>query len=925
MKRSIPIITTLLLNVICFCSYSQTKTISNGTYKVRSVIVDSLTNTPIAGCLILFVDTNQGVTSDEKGYFELTGLKKNDSYKIEVSFMGYVPHVINYVALKDNDTIPTIRLKSDEITVEEAVVIGRVPPAVQIGDTTQFNADAFQTTPDATVEDLVSKMPGFEMVDGKLQAKGEPVTRVYINGKASFSNINEALNALPADAVRSIQLFDEASDEAKFSGYDDGQKFTTINIITKKSRFYNGNYTAGYGTDDKYVLRANTTATMKDNFYSFGLGSNNINQNYEQKGSYGGSGSGFNTSSGGRINYAGEFKNKINKKLRTKIAADYGYTNTVNQTNRYVEQDYFPNNKFTTRNNTSLSASKSNENSHRFNVNIESDINKTNKITFRPSLSFNNSGANSMSQSMNIVDGKATNKADTRRNNQRDGYNTGGTFTWMGKLAEKHSLTVNVSGNISDNESSNIMIGSNSFYRKNELIDSLINQDAQNISNGKNASARLRYTYYLSKRSRINMNYGVNYNKSAADKKTYIYDPTTGEYTDISEELSNVFDRNTSSQDIGLGYSYNIRDKISVNAGTNFQNTKLINDLVFPSQKHNSYSFNKTPFNANIKLNITKQKYFRLSVNGSSSLPSVGQLQDVVDNDNPLKVSTGNSSLKQSFSTNTKISYNSNNLEKRTSFSVNASLNVTNNSVANNTQFMDKDTVIYGVSVQKGAQLTSPVNVNGLWNTAVNATFSVGIDPIRCRFNATAEYSYSRNPSIYNNEYRFMTNNRASMRFSLVSNISKDIDFSVNTRTSYSHAVSSASNKTTVNITQNIGVRVNWIFYKGFFVETAYNYDYRHNSQNDNQDPDFNRLNMSLGKKFFKNRSLDLRVSVSDFLNEKKSYSYDVRDNYTQYSTNSILERFYMISMSYRFDTLKKNTGKKPIATTIKNISTIKK
>ncbi|HRD38097.1 MAG TPA: hypothetical protein PLC65_05660, partial [Bacteroidia bacterium] len=112
--------------------------------------------------------------------------------------------------------------------------------ATQNGDTTSYNSKAFKTNKDANAEDLITKMPGVTVVDGKVQAQGEDVKQVLVDGKPFFGDDpNSVLKNLPAEVIEKVQVFDKRSDQAQFTGFDDGNTSKTINIVTK-AQFRNG-------------------------------------------------------------------------------------------------------------------------------------------------------------------------------------------------------------------------------------------------------------------------------------------------------------------------------------------------------------------------------------------------------------------------------------------------------------------------------------------------------------------------------------------------------------------------------------------------------------------------------------------------------------------------------------------------------------
>src|SRR5690606_37015178 len=101
-------------------------------------------------------------------------------------------------------------------------------PAMQKGDTTEINAQAYKTLPDASAEDLIAKMPTVSVQGGKVQAQGEDVKQVLVDGKPFFGNDpTAALRSLPADVIDKIQVFDQQSEQAQFTGFQDGETTKT--------------------------------------------------------------------------------------------------------------------------------------------------------------------------------------------------------------------------------------------------------------------------------------------------------------------------------------------------------------------------------------------------------------------------------------------------------------------------------------------------------------------------------------------------------------------------------------------------------------------------------------------------------------------------------------------------------------------------
>ena len=168
--------------------------------------------------------------------------------------MGYKTYY-RAVKIKENTAFGEFWLHENPNVLKEVEVKTEAVMATQNGDTTSYNSKAFKTNKDANAEDLVTKMPGVTIQDGKVQAQGEDVKVVLVDGKPFFGDDpNAVLKNIPAEIIEKVQVFDQKSAQAAFTGFDDGNSSKTINIITKV-QFRNGVFGkiyGGYGYEDKY-------------------------------------------------------------------------------------------------------------------------------------------------------------------------------------------------------------------------------------------------------------------------------------------------------------------------------------------------------------------------------------------------------------------------------------------------------------------------------------------------------------------------------------------------------------------------------------------------------------------------------------------------------------------------------------------------
>ena len=230
---------------------------------IKGSIHDAKDNSPLTGTSVLVTRTADslkvGVITDAAGRFEILHLQPG-VYQLSTSYISYLP--ANQLLTVENLDLDlgTIFIAQDANVLKEVLVKEKQIRVEQLGDTTQYNADAYKTNRNANVEDLVTKMPGITIENGTVKVQGEDLKKVTIDGEDFFGDdATLALRNLPAEIVDKIQVFDRLSEQAQFTGFDDGNAQKTLNIVTKSGKANGkfGKIYAGYGSDSRYIGGAN--------------------------------------------------------------------------------------------------------------------------------------------------------------------------------------------------------------------------------------------------------------------------------------------------------------------------------------------------------------------------------------------------------------------------------------------------------------------------------------------------------------------------------------------------------------------------------------------------------------------------------------------------------------------------------------------
>lgn len=906
--------------------------------QLTGTVLDSVSRTAVVGAYVA-VSRNapdakpEYVTTDVNGKFVFTGLTKQVSYLVKVTYLSYKDFSKTVTIGSDIEDLGTITLTEAVANLKEVKVVGQVVAMEQKGDTTQFNAAAFKTNPDATSEDLIQKMPGITVTNGTVTAHGETVNRVLVDGKPFFGDDAAlTLKSLPAEVVDKIEVFDKLTDQAQFTGFDDGNAQKTINIVTKADKRMGqfGKVFAGYGLDQRYQAGGNVSFFKGNQRISvIGLSNNINNQNFSSQDLLGVSGGGGGNRGGGGGNFlvgnqSGitgtnsfglNYANKIGKKLE--LSGSYFFNRTGNTNVQTTAQEYFlsgsTGNQFY-KENSRTSTTNSN---HRLNFRLEYTIDPKNSLIITPRLSFQDNHSGSVKAGLtSLADGSTINSSDNSSSNVNKGYNFSNDILFRHSFEKKgRTISVNLNTQVNDKNGQRNLYSKNMYFDNFTLPDTAmrgdtIDQRSFTHSDGITLGGNFIYTEPISTTGQLQFNYGLTVANSNSNKDTYnmSYDEMT--YTDLDTLLTNNFDNRYITNRAGLGYRYR-KNSWSANLGVDFQNTGLYSQQLAPMNNKVDQSFTNILPNFMLNYRSKSGTQFRTFFRSSTNQPSISQLQNVIDNSNPLSLTAGNPDLKQEYRNMVNVRYSLAGAKRPYSFNAMLFVTQTNNAIVNSTVIATDGpmTLPNGLELERGAKYTSPVNVDGSWNARSFFTYGKPVAPLKLNLNLTTGFNYVRSPGMINYVPNFSHTYAVSQGLVISSNISDKLDFTVSYSGNYNVVRNSIQPKLNNNYyTQGITGRVNWIFGKGFvFQSDINNQSYRGLGEGYNQN--FTLWNASIGKKFLKNNAGELKLTVFDILKQNNSISRNVTETYVQDVTNRVLTQYAMLTFTYTL----RNFGKMPV------------
>lgn len=872
---------------------------------------------PGASIVLTHKGKNSGNITDHDGKFRLTGVMPGQ-YTLEVKYLGFKTLSRALEVQGENVDLGVLQLQDESNALKEVQVVGRVPLGDQKGDTAQYNAGAFKTAPDASAEDLVTKMPGITVQNGKIQAQGEDVKQVFVDGKRFFGqDADAALRNLPAEIIENVQVFDRKSDQSQMSGFDDGNREKTINIVTKpgsnKGQF--GKMSAGYGTNERYMVGAAVNFFNGDQRFTVTGLSNNINMlDFSVGETPGGGMRGRRGGWGGRtptgiistnmlgVNYSDMWGKKM------EVSGNYSYIDREYDESRYSFQDFVQpayEGQVYEETMTSLNI----ERLHRFNMRLDYKMNERNRLLITPNLTVQNNESNSSLFGETLWEEGLLNQTENASESDNASYSFNNDLFYSHSFAkEGRVFSTRLSGGYNMNNGDRLRIVNTQYYddqNRNEYLNQFTNTERSGFSWEGNVS----FTEPVGKNSRVQLEYEVSNRVNDSDKLTYNYVEQTDSYSELSPILSNTFQSEYLTQETEVGYQYNT-EKIRLQAEVEYQQAKLQNDQEYPEPFDLNRTFTSVLPSAQLEYKFSETRTLFVDYRADTDAPSIEQLQDVVDYANPLQVGIGNPNLNQSFENRVMMRYRNFDRETNKVFFLFLMGSRTQDYIGSQTSLVQEPTRLSDdIILGEGARVTTPVNLDGYWNVRSFFNYGRPVNFIPSNFNVNGGLGFSRIPGMVNDQVNYANSSNFRLGVSLSSNISEKVDFNISTSSSYNLIENTLLTQQNNNyFNQSTSLRYNWIFWKGMVYRTELNHQYN-SGLSQGLDNNYLLWNMSISKKVFNNQKGEVSLSVNDLLKQNVSVQRNVTGAYIEDVQTNVLQRYFMLNFTYN---IRNFSGKLP-------------
>ena len=928
---------------------------------VTATVVNADTGESVAGAVLIVSpvktpEKQQGFTSAFKGAVSMPSLAYGE-YKLSVSFIGYNNLDTTFRVSAPKLNLGVLKLKPG-VQIETVVKEAKALRTSQKGDTVSYNAGAFKVVADADVEGLLKKMPGITVTDGTVEAQGETVKKIFVDGKEFFGeDVTTAIKSLPAEAVDRVEVYNKLSDAAEFSGMDDGEGYKVLNIVTRPGmrqgqfgKLYAGfGYDADTETEDKfkYIAGGNANIFSGDSRISLiGLFNNVNQQNFSFEDILGVSGSG----GGGRRGSVGQYMMRPQSGVATVNAIGINYSDSWGKRDQVTFQgSYFFNNTNTENRSTvekwyeapmrldtlmTNGYSDTKGYNHRFNARLEWKISENQNLMIRPRFSYQSNDPWSRTTGWQFgapnlenpaAGGSGYSYTDNFSDALRHGYNVGTSAVYRAKLG-KNGRTITLDGSFSYSDNTN---NSNSWSNvlatqpDRPVIDpetGVWNPEnytelryLRNLAPSSSYSLRgsLTYTEPVAKYAQVSFQYRVSYNSQERDKRSYI----TGDDFSIAgltpdRSLSNSYESGYLTQSVGPGFRFS-KERNTFIANVYYQRSALDGQIVRDDAEKIKHAYNNVTYFMMGQLNINRENSLRLFVSSYTDSPSITDLQSVYDVSDAQNITHGNPNLKPTYSHRVNFHYTNSNVEKGRTFMWMFSMNTTLDYTASHLVQRPGDITIDGQLYTPNFYSTT-TNLDGYWQLRTHLSYGLPIGFLKSNFNVMAGVVYTKTPSMLGGTVDAATgmisggdrNDTKNMGYDfravLGSNISENVDFTLSWNGTYNEATNSLNTDKSKNRYFNHTAQGNLkvVFPLGFTFTASAAYSQYIGFTNDYSE-DYLLCNAWLGKKVFRNKRGEVMIGVNDLLNQNRAFSRTTGSGYTQNSTNSVIGRYYMVQFTY--------------------------
>lgn len=847
-------------------------------------------NLPSATVKLLSAHDSAAVATtvtDVDGRFILVDSFPQSSYILKASYMGYRDAYRHLVVIQESDTISvgTLKLRASAIHLQEVTITERRDPIVVTEDTIEYRVESFPTMPHANVESLLRKIPGLEVGrDGSINAGGEPVARIYVNGKEAFGNDLQLITQnFPAEAIDKVQIIDDKSHSDRFSSMESGQTAKAINIQLKpdyqKMRF--GSISGGIGDNERYAGEGKYNRFNNGNQLTAIGRSNNIN-NLDLNG-FGTPQTpeameGLSTSHSGAINF---FKN-----LSERFSVNGSYHGHASEDifdSHLTRQTFLPDGiaTFSDRNEQTTETI-----GHQAVTGmVYTDSSNSLRITVSGNLSDITSSGRSLrqSQSPDLANGY-TGERDYAIDNANASGN--GLF-FYGHKFKRRGRTISVDADYSLNDNRLENASNNQTLYLDGTIDSQNQLNAQsNHSAGYRAT--VSYTEPFGRRQQVKVFYSLS--DRQAKSPVNFFDYSEG-IPLLNTERSNAVQSDFSYQQAGVTYQFKGKG-LTFSAGSDVQEATLSRKH-FEDDGRFDQTFQSVLPHALLAIKLSNHSRLNIRYNTAVREPSLNELQPLESWTDPLNIYLPNPNLRPEYTHQGHINFTTAGRRSKSFF---LSASVRGSYVSN--------PITHAVTIEEQQRRrTQYVNTESAHSAAGNIHMTVPIQKLNSSLKVVSFTSYRGNINFVNGleSPRDEVSYGGNIAYGYV--YKEILDFNLFASCKITSLKNSAVTPPSQMFFETMySAEAETITFKRIRIGGSFSY-LRLQNPAFHFDEYFPMLNVALGIFLSKKQAAELSIAGNNILSHPTAAQQSADVNFTEQRINeTILGRFFMIRFIYHFN-----------------------
>lgn len=902
--------------VLPILTFSQQKA-----FKLSGTLIAADTNKPLESATV-YLERQKDSTlvtytiSDKEGKFQIQDKTYDETLNLYISYIGYKNYYKEIKIDRAFIDLSVVTLAVDNNALDEVLIKSKAPITIK-KDTLEFNVASFKTKKDANVEDLLKKLPGVEIDEqGQITINGKNVNKILVNGKPFFGDDPTITTRnLSKELIEKVQITDTKTKSEAFAGEKGDDENKTINLTIKEenNKGVFGRLALGSGTDERNEFAGIVNYFDNDRRISLLGGGNNTNSpsfsfgeiekmlgglssitfsgsgGFSANGlSFGGNGRGIITSRNTGANYADVLSKGVD------ISADYFYSKSSSENDSQTEREnILPDSRFFT---NATSRQTSDTDSHRFNTEFDIEIDSTFLINIKPKFNYSKrkratSRQNETFDSDNVLTNQSnfesfiesearnfeTNIDITKR------FGTNGSFL---KFAFETEFNTNESENFQRSETIITNSSSDDILRDQQISD---DSDFNKY--------RLRATYRI-----------------PIYEKSFYIDAKLNHLSEVRNSVNSTFDFNTTSSaydifniDLSSDFKFtNLRTTPSVDFTYKNDKLRVSLELGYVNRTLENVDDLRPEFNIKERFNALElDGYFRYKISNKSSIysgyslrnrpPQLRQLQAFQDVSNPLNIIVGNPELNPSNTYSIYGGLNNFDFQKRTGIYANFRASTTQDQIVTRTS-VDENLV----------RNTTYENVNGNYRISGSASLrkSYKIDSLR-----TIKFSLGVNSGVtkrinFNNDVKYgSTNFNLNPRLGVTLSWKNVLEFNPTYRLSFNNTSFDIPDfERQEFLTHNLRLRTTTFLPKKFEWRNDVNYNYNPNVADGFQKFEW-FWNATLAYSFINDKAT-LTLKAYDILNQNTNARRVATADYIQDSQSTVLQQYFMLSFSWKFNTL---------------------